>query len=223
MRAAVALALLLAALVLASGASARDPKEPQQRHTVADTRLAHSIALKRSDLPSGWRPQPKRKPSPPCSSEPDESNLVQTARIDPTFLWADGVTSVGSEVDIFKTVGQAKLDWRLSTLALMRRCLLESARRELVSQQVTVKVLSATELPAPKLGERSLHYRLVLQLHQAKTKTTAPIVTELIAIGVGRISVVVHALARGTAIPAAGLGSLASLLAKRLTNASGGI
>jgi hypothetical protein len=222
-RAAVAFVLVAGALVLASGAAARDPKEPQQRHTAADTRLARSIALKQADLPNGWKPRPPQKDTPSCSIEPDESTLVQTARVDPTYEWADGVTSVGSEVDIFKTTAQAERDWRLSTLALMRRCLLESARRQLAPQKVTVTLLTATEMPAPKLGERALHYRLVLQLREATSKTAVPIVTELLGIGVGRISVVLHALARGKALPAAGVDSLASLLAKRLVAASGGI
>ncbi len=223
MRASVAFALLLAALVLASGASATDPKQPQQRHTAADTKLAQSIALKRSDLPPGWTAAPKQKPPPPCSSEPNEAELVQTTRIDPTFLWTDGLTSVGSEVDIFRTAAQARLDWRLSTLALMRSCLLEGARRNLAPQHVTVSVVSVKALPAPKLGERSLHYRLVLGLRQKGSTVTVPVVTELVGVGVGRTSVVLHALARGDAIPASGLNSLIALLSKRLVGASGGI
>ncbi|MBV8256509.1 MAG: hypothetical protein JOZ56_08055 [Actinobacteria bacterium] len=217
------LALGISALVLASTASARDPKEPQQRHTAADTKLAQSIALGRTDLPKGWRVQPPRAQTPPCTTEPNESELTQTARIDPTFLWSDGLTSVGSEVDVFKTAAQATTDWRLSTLALMRTCLLEAANRQLAPQHIGVRLVSATELPAPKLGERALHYRLVLALTGAKQKTSVPIVTELIGIGVGRVSVVLHALARGNAIPGAGMNALAALLAKRLVAASGGI
>ena len=41
MRASWVIALLLAALVLAGTAAARDPKDPQQRHTAADTELAN--------------------------------------------------------------------------------------------------------------------------------------------------------------------------------------
>jgi len=220
-------ALVLSALVLAGAAAAagptKDPKAPQQRHTAADTQLAQSIALLKADLPKGWSTQTKRPDTPPCSTEPDESTLTQTARIDPTFLWSDGVTSIGSEVDIFKTAAQAKQDWRLSTLALMRSCLLESARRQLAPQHIRVTLISATAVRAPALGERALHYRLVVGLRQAKAKVTVPIVTELLGIGVGRVSVVLHALARGTVVPAQSMNVLAGLLAKRLVAASGGI
>jgi hypothetical protein len=218
----VALAVLAPA---AGGATPRDPKDPQQRHTAADTKRAQSIALKLGDLTTAWKKAPHDSPAPPCSTEPDESKLVQTARLDPTFLWQDGVTTLGSEIDTFRTAAQARRDWQLSTLDLMRRCLLESARKQLAKQQVTVSVLSAKALAPPKLGQRSIHYRLVflLQRKQAGKLQVAQFVTELIALGVGRTSVVLHASSPGQPLPAAGLNALAKVLAKRLVAASGGI
>src|SRR5690242_12185991 len=92
-----------ATLLIAAGAAARDPKEPRQQHTRADTARARTIGLVLSDFAAGWTKEPPTKTSPPCSAEPDESNLVQTARIDPTFLWRDKITQIGSEVDTFRT------------------------------------------------------------------------------------------------------------------------
>jgi hypothetical protein len=219
------LGLVLATLVCATTASARDPKDPQQRHTAADTKLAKSIALKRSDLASGWTASPNDKPAPPCSTEPDESQLVQTARIDPTFVWQDGATTVGSEIDIFRTTAQAQRDWKLSTLKLMRDCLLESARKQFAKQHVIVNVAAADSLATPKLGERSLHYRLLFILSRKQNGKTqvAQFVTELIGLGIGRTSVVVHASSPGQPLPSSGLVALARKLAKRLVAASGGI
>lgn len=215
---AVALAAL-ATLAAAGTASARDPKEPQQRHTAADTRTAHSIGLVLADLAPGWKKAPKPKPSPPCTSEPDESALVQTARIDPTFLWVDDVTQVGSEVDLFRTEAQAKVDWRLSTLKLLRACLFEGLRRDL--KQARIRVRSSKELAPLKLGERNLHYRLVFDL--VGTNKRLPVVTEMIGFGIGRISVVLHVVSIGQPLPSAQLHSLAKRVAKRLVAASGGI
>ena len=117
--------------MLAGTAAALDPKDPQQRHTAADTTLAKSLGLHLKDLPAGWKPAKPTPNPPPCTTEPDESKLVETARIDPTFIWTDGVTTLGTEVDIFKTAAMAETDWGLSTLALFRSCLLESARDQL--------------------------------------------------------------------------------------------
>ena len=80
---AVAAFVVLGAFVLALPAGATNPKDPQQRHTAADTRLAKSIALKPADLAAGWQAdKPKSLGNdPPCKSQPDESALVQTAAI----------------------------------------------------------------------------------------------------------------------------------------------
>lgn len=221
-RVAAVLLLALAALVAVGSASARDPREPKQRHTAADMAWARSVALVRGDLTAGWKVAPKEKPSPPCSTIPDESALVQTAQIDPTFVWRDGVTTIGSEVDVFKTPAMAKRDWRLSTLALMRRCLLEGAR-DSVQKGITVALVSATSLETPRLGERHLHYRIVFEL-RSRTAKAVPIVSEMIGFGVGRTSVVLHAFySPRVPVPTAELNGLAAKLAKRLVGASGGI
>jgi predicted nucleic acid-binding Zn ribbon protein len=219
MRVSASILVVLAAFALAGAASARDPKDPQQRHTAADTRSAHSIAIKRTDLATGWKAAPQDKPGPPCSAEPDESKLVQTARIDPTFVWKDGVTSIGTEVDIFRTAAQAREDWRLSTLKVVSSCLLESARKQ-VGKSATVRVIAATRLAAPTHGERSFHYQVIFEVHG---KHVVPFVTDLVAIGIGRISVVLHSFTVGAPPPASELSPLTALLAKRLVAASGGI
>ena len=207
------------ALVLAGPAAARDPKLPQKRTVAADVKTAKAIGLAASDFATGWKAVPTPGSTPPCSVEPDESKLVQTAGIDPTFAFKNTPVQVGSEVDIFRSQAQAKLDWRLSTLKLVKLCLLESARLGL-GKSARVQVASAVALPGPKLGERSLHYRIVIS---AKGKNAVPIVAELIGVGVGRISVVLHAFSIGAPLPAAGLSALTSTLAKRLVRVSGGI
>jgi hypothetical protein len=220
----VVVVLAVAALAVASAAAARDPRAPQQRHTKADGRLARSIALTAKDVASiagGWQPQPapRNTSAGPCSSEPDESMLVQTSQIDPSFVWADGVTTIGSEVDVFRTAAQARRDWRLSTLGIVRACLLESARQN-VGKGAHVSVLSARALAPPGRGERSFHFRLVFEV---KGKTAVPVVTDLVGLGVGRISVVLHTFSLQAPLPAKAVDKLTTLLSRRLGASSTGI
>lgn len=218
MRASWVIALLLAALVLAGTAAARDPKDPQQRHTAADTKLANTLALHQKDLAAGWKPAKPTADPPPCKAEPDESSLVETARIDPTFIWKDGVTTLGTEVDVFKTAAMAKRDWSLSTLKLFQSCLLQSARDQLPHYKVTL--VSSNQLPPPSaIAERSLHFRLVFDLTHAGT--TVPIVSDVTALGRGRETVVMHSFSVRTALPSSALTQLVQLLASRL--GTGGI
>ncbi|HVS84680.1 MAG TPA: hypothetical protein VHD91_03525 [Gaiellaceae bacterium] len=220
MRAAATLGLTLAALALAGAALAatHDPKAPRTRRSAADTRRADSILLVRSDFAAGWTAAPKQE-APPCKSEPDESKLVRTAHADRTFLFKGGVAQVGSDVVAFATIGQARTDWRLSTLAATRTCLVETLRTEF-GKGVKVVVRSAVALPAPKLGERALHYRLVYDLKGVQTLRG---VTELIGVNTGRISVVLHSFSLGAPLPASALTALSKVLARRLVAASGGI
>ena len=218
MRALPAIALLLAALAVAASAAARNPKDPQQRHTAADMKLARTLALRQTDLAVGWRPAPPDPNPPSCTAGPDESNLVQTARIDPTFIARNGVTTIGSEVDIFKTAAMAETDWGFSTLALFRTCLLRSARDQL--KHYIVRVVSAKRLPKPAAtAERALHYRLVFSISDGAS--VVPLVSDMLAIGRGRETVVLHSFSVHTALPSSAMNELLRRLANRL--GTGGI
>lgn len=215
MRAVPVIVLALAALVLAAAATAaRDPKDPQQKHTAADMKLAGSLALRASDLAAGWKLAPPHPDSPPCTTEPNESKLVQTAQIDPTFLWTDGVTSLGSEVDIFKTPAQAETDWRFSTLKLFRACLLESARSQL-GKKFNVRIASAKSLSSPaRLADRQLHYQIVFAIKRGSTPVS--LVSDVYALGKGRITIVMHTFSVRTPLPSSALKALLQTLSGRL-------
>lgn len=220
MRAAAILGLALAALAFTATASpaTHDPRAPQKRTSAADTSRASAIALVRSDLAVGWTQAPKPPEQPPCKAEPDESKLVETAHLDRTFLFRDGITQIGSDVATFANVGQARTDWRLTTLAEARSCLVETLHREF-GKSVGVVIRSAVSLPAPRAGERTLHYRLIYDL---KGKQTVRGITELLGVGAGRISVVLHSFSIGTPLPPSALDALSAVLARRLVTTSGG-
>lgn len=211
-------AVVLAAVVALVAVTAAQARDPAQRHTAADTKRAKALALRRSDLATGWRPEKAAKPTPPCTAGPDESKLIQTARIDPSFTWKDGITSVGSEVDIFRSAREARLDWKYSTLSLMSTCLLQSAHADL-AKSVHITLKSAKRLPGPKGVERGLHYRFVFTLH---SKQTVDLVADVIAIGRGRISTVLHTLTVRAPLPPLVLNSLVGVLSHRLGTSSSG-
>jgi hypothetical protein len=217
----LAVLLVAAALVLPTLAVAAtvDPKAPRQRHVAADMKKAAKLALRRTDLAAGWKADPPAKPEPYCTAGPDESSLVQTAKVDPSFTWKDNVTNVGSEVDIFRTAAEARKDWRLSTLALVKTCLLQGARSG-VPKKITVSMVSARELAPPKSTERSLHFRFVLAL---RARQTAHLVADVLALGRGRSTVVLHTLTVRSPLPSAVLSALVKVLADRLNAGKGGI
>ena len=216
----VVLCVLVVAFVTTSvGAAAIvDPRAPRQQHTAAATKRANAIVLRRGDLAAGWKLDPPAKPNPPCTVGPDESKLVQTAKADPSFTWKDGVTNIGSEVDIFSTPAAARLDWNASTRALLQACLLQSARAG-AGKKANVRIVSTATLAAPKGAERSLHYRFVLGF---RTAGSANLVIDVVALGKGAVTVVLHTLTVRSALPASTLDALTGVLAKRL-DAGGGI
>jgi hypothetical protein len=208
------IAVVVTALAAAAAAGAADdPNAPRQRHTVTDTRLANTLGLRRSDLAAGWTAAPKANDGPPCVGSPNESDLVQTARVDPTFTWGDNVTTLGSEVDIFRTAREARKDWRVSTLALMKKCLLQSARTGL-GKGTTVTLTGADALTPPAGVERALHYRLTFSV-RSKQRTLS-LVTDIVAIGRGRITVALHTLTVAKPLPPAVLSTLVQTLSERI-------
>jgi hypothetical protein len=210
----VLLCVSLVALAVSSVAAAAsvDPRAPRQAHTAADMKRARALVLRRSDLAAGWKLDPPAKSNPPCTAGPDESKLVQTAKIDPSFTWKDGVTNIGSEADIFKTAADARTDWRASTRSLLETCLLQSARAG-AGKKANVRIVSTSMLTAPKGAERSLHYRFVLGF---RTKNSANLVVDVVALGRGPVTIVLHTLTVRTPLPAATLGALTGVLASRL-------
>jgi hypothetical protein len=216
MRAAALVATLTALALAAAANAAAHSKDPVQRHTAADMRRARALALRPSDLAAGWTTDKPSKPAPPCTVGPDESSIVQTARVDPSFTWKDGVTNVGSEVDIFRSAGEARHDWRVSTLGLMTTCLLQSARAG-IGKSVRVSLVSAKRLPISSSAERTLHYRFVFALHSART---VQLVADVVALGRGRVTLVLHTLTVRTPLPATVVNTLVGVLAGRLNAGS---
>jgi len=214
----VACAAALALALPSVASAARDPRAPLQRHTAADMKRAKAIVLRRSDFATGWTLDPPAKSNTPCTARPDESSFVQTAKVDPSFTYKDGVTNVGSEADIFRSVAEARRDWLASTPSLLGTCLLQSAGAG-VGKKARVRIASTKTLAAPTGAERSLHYRYVLSVGATKP---AKLVIDVVALGRGRVTVVLYALTVRAPLPEAVVKGLTAVLASRL-NAGHGI
>jgi hypothetical protein len=78
---------------------------------------------------------------------------------------------------------------------------------------VRIRILSAQTLAAPKSAERSLHYRFAFTLRSTRT---AHLVVDVVALGRGRVTVVLHTLTVQTPLPASVLNALTGVLASRL-------
>jgi hypothetical protein len=216
MRAALC-AIVLALVVPVAAGAAVDPRAPRQQHTAADTKLATALVLRLSDFAAGWKVDPPAKPNPPCTAGPDESGFIQTAKVNPSFTYRDGVTNVGSEADVFRLAAEARQDWRSSTPALLGTCLLQSAAAGF-GKKAQVRIASAKTLSPPKGVERSLHYRYVLAVRSASTTN---LVIDVVALGRGRVTVVLYALSVRTPLPASAVTALTGVLATRLNAGQG--
>jgi hypothetical protein len=116
-------------------------------------------------------------------------------------------------VDVFRSKQEALKDWRLSTFALAKKCMLQSARAGL-GKGVRVSIAGGSQVTPPRGSERALHYRLVFSV-RAQSRTLS-LVTDVIAVGRGRITVVLHTVTVARPLPGSVLTSLTGTLTDRL-------
>jgi hypothetical protein len=203
----------LLAVGLAALAVAANPKDPQKHFTASDTRAARAIALRLSDLPPGWKQVKSNNSDDTCTAQPDESQLVETADVDPTFNSPAGpVIQINSEVQTFKTAAQARRDWAWATLSAMRSCL----REELKGQFGQHAKISLFSLTPPKLPvEREKGFRMAIDATVQGQRVVAGF--SLIALGQGRTTVFFSMFSlRGFTLPAIVTRAYVTVIAHRL-------
>jgi hypothetical protein len=203
--------VLLALAVAAPAFAASGSKEPTKRHTAADMKLARSIALRRADFVAGWT-QEKTSSSgggnADCSAYPDESKLIETGSVDPSFDSPNGgAVTVDSEVDVYATKAMALAEWRNGKLSVLRTCFAELLTKT-TGKHVVVK---ATVQAVPVHAERALAFRFEL-----KANGGLPYDIDLIALGKGRATVLLSAAGPRGSYTGSLLPPLARLIAQRL-------
>ena len=169
----LSLACALVATATATAGAARDPRLERLALQPRDVALAKRAVVQRADLPAGWRQlgaTPSTQEAPDCPGyRPDFSRFTVTGQAETTFASADATRSIASRTEVYASRSQARGDFALSTGPAVPRCLGVLLKRELAqgADGIAVDVLTARRVAAPRLGERSAAYRIVVQVGSA--------------------------------------------------------
>ena len=181
-----------ALVVVATANAARDPRLETLALKPADVTLARAAAVRLSDLSPGWKPAPLPpggEQAPDCPDyRPDFSKFTITGQATSQFSAQSGAASITSRTEVYATKEQARGDFTVSTLPPVARCLGIMFQRETAkaANGLTVKVLSAQRVAAPRLGDRSAAYRIVTELGQDGSPTTLKAYVDIAIVQRGR-------------------------------------
>jgi hypothetical protein len=179
------LVALLAALL--AGAAVAAPGDPERRAIrPADEAWARRINLTLRDLPPGFQQAPARSGDSSSALTckgfaPDLSDLTVTgdAQSRP-FFRRDG-TSIFSGAEVFRTVHDAREDWRRTVRREALPCVATIIEQQ-STQSVRMKVVSSAVRTAPRLGDRTASFRIVASV----TASGVHIKAWMDVLGVGR-------------------------------------
>jgi hypothetical protein len=162
---------LLAGLVVASPAAARNPRLEQLALRSVDMDLARSAVLRPGDL-DGWSrlPSKAQDDAPPDCRGQDYSAFTITGQAESHFQKAGA--SVLSRVEVYPSRRQVRGDFGVDARPGTAACEGAAIRAEVARQSkgVTVRLTSARQLKGPKVGQRSLSIRIVLELQKGSQK-----------------------------------------------------
>jgi hypothetical protein len=163
----VLLLTLAAALVLVAAASARNPRLERLALRPADMELAKSAVLRSGDLGSGWTTGVMKLDdnAPPDCAGQNYSKFTITGQAQ-TRSTKSGA-SVISRVELYRSRADAHGDFAVDARPGTAACEGAAIRKEWASSGFAVRLLSANELPAPALGQRSIAFRIVLGVTRA--------------------------------------------------------
>jgi hypothetical protein len=158
--------VLVCSLIVSAIALGGPPRLEQKRLRPADVALAKRTTLRGADLGRGWT---RRQPSRPSNELPtcpgvdmDFSMFTITGTAQSAF--AAGVASVESQVEVFESRSDAARDFRKATSAPVLRCLGRLLREEAAKASPGARVISSRLLSRPRLGERGVLYRVVMEV-----------------------------------------------------------
>lgn len=156
---------LLAGLIVASPAAARNPRLEHLALRPVDMDLARGAVLRAGDL-DGWRQIPGKAQddaAPDCPGQ-DYSAFTITGQAQSHFR--RGGASALSRVEVYRSPRQARGDFAVDARPGTARCEGAAIRAQVAKQVkgLTVRLASARQLRGPKVGQRSLAFRIVLDL-----------------------------------------------------------
>jgi hypothetical protein len=156
----------LVALVFTAVAAAGPPRLEQKRLRAADMAFAKQVALRRSDLGSGWTRRAatgQTEQLPQCpGADLDFSAFTITGQARSAF--GKGQASVQSFVEVFKSRRDAVGDFRKATAPKVVACFGPELERQGRQQGLDLRVLSARTAGRPAVGERAFAVRFVMSV-----------------------------------------------------------
>jgi hypothetical protein len=212
-----ALAVLVAALAVATAGAAGGPGREKIRLNAADQAAARAAVIRRADLGAGgWQggsTKPDLSPSATCANyHPKQSDLVLTGAAE--TRWARGELDLNSEAQVLRTARMVKLDWQRSVQTPgFVPCLRSKFAKALGAR---VKLVSFNRIAFPHIGQYAAAFRL---LADAKSGgRTVRVMLEPILFGRSRteITLIVTATAASTASASAAAVRLARTLLARV-------
>ena len=166
MRRLAPVAAALLALAFVAAASARDPRAEKLQLNARDNRAARASLVTAADLAAGWQ---RIKSSgddtvPSCPGyRPDFSKYTITGKAEAEYKSSAGAL-VTSSTEVYANHAQAIADYRLGAKPQVASCLAQTFEKQPTGDPtVTVKAVSAKQVAAPRLGERSARYKIVLR------------------------------------------------------------
>jgi hypothetical protein len=163
------LVAVAAALVVTTAASARNPRLEQLALVQADMQLARHALLRAADLGTGWATQPSSSDgnSPPDCPGQDYSKFTITGQAQTQFTKLGA--SVLSRVEIYKSRAQAAGDFAVDQRPGTAACEGEAVRKQVAKEATGVRVtlVSAKQLRGAKVGQKSVSFRIVLNMRRA--------------------------------------------------------
>jgi hypothetical protein len=155
-----------------TGSAFADHQDPRKRITAADQSRARAMLLQQSDFAPGFKRDPaSNEPDPhiDCPRSVSEADLTLTGDVDgPTFT--RGVVNVQSIAQVYESVADASASWRRGTSAAGVGCARALLRREFAKAQV--QLVSLRKVAFPRIGERTVAYRVVLSAKQGQMTLT---------------------------------------------------
>jgi hypothetical protein len=212
------LVVVALALLVAAPAAARSPRLEKLAIQPADTKTAKGAVLRADDLGSGWAAKvenPRDDSAPDCAFQ-DYSRFTITGQAQTRFTQQGA--SIVSRVEVYKTKADASGDFGVDTQPRTAQCEGRVIRDTFAKQAAgtTVTLESAKKLAAPKVGERSVAFRIVLRLKQGSQSLRLYI--DLIGFVRDRAAGSVVIVAPGS--PAQGAAALVRIMDARLNRAA---
>ncbi len=189
----LALALWLA---LAPTAAARNPRLEHLALRQSDMEFAKNAVLRNSDLATGWttRATEPDDTSPPECPGQDYSRFTITGQAQTQSRKAGA--SIVSRVEVYRTRAEALGDFAVDARPGTAACEGAAIRKEWSAHGIATRLISAGRLPAPKVGQRSIAFRIVLEVTRERRKVRINI--DLIGFVRDRVAASVVVLAPGT-------------------------